>query len=135
MHGKAASGNTPIEACEIGSKFKFLVRFNNLTKAELGLFFTALGLHSDHPFKLKIGGAKPVCFGSVDFQIDKVRVDKRTSEAYLDWDFDRVDVKKDEVWRQECISDANSIIQADLLATLADILKHPNTRNCPSGYY
>ena len=36
---KMASGRTPIEACEVGSKFRFVVNFNNLTKAELGLFF------------------------------------------------------------------------------------------------
>ena len=135
MHGEVASGETPVEACEADSKFEFLVRFNNLTKAELGLFFTALGLHSEYPFKLKIGGAKPVCFGSVNFQIDEVHVDKQTPNAYLDWDFNRVDVEKDGIWMQGCITDANSIIQADLLAILADILKHPNTRNCPSGYY
>lgn len=135
MHGKVAEDKTPIEACEVDSKFRFLVRFNNLTKAELGLFFTALGLHSERPFKPKIGGAKPVCFGSVSFQIDKIHVDKQTSNVYLDWDSNRVDVKLDKVkekWMNGCITDAtNSLIQMNLLKMLAEILKYPNTRQCP----
>ena len=139
MHGEVASGRTPIEACEVGSKFRFVVNFNNLTKAELGLFFTALGHHSEYPFKLKIGGAKPVCFGSIDFQIDEIHVDKQTPDKYLDWDFNRVSVKKDKVkegWMKGCITEAsNSLIQRDLLTEVAKILQYPNTRNCPSGTY
>ena len=139
MHGEVVEGKTPIEACEVDSIFQFLVQFNNLTEAELGLFFTALGLHSEYPFKLKIGGAKPVCFGSVNFQIDEIHADKQTSEKYLNWDFNRVDVKTGEVkneWIKGCITEAtNSIIQDNLLVTLADILKYPNIRNCPIGNY
>ena len=135
MHGKVATGKTPIEACKIGSKFQFHVRFKNLTKAELGLFFTAIGHHPAHPFKLKIGGAKPVCFGSVDFQIDEIHVDKQIAEAYLDWDFSRVDVKNSTVkdnWITECITEAtDSLIHMDLLEMLADTLKYPNSRQCP----
>ena len=134
IHGKVAEGKTPIEACEVDSKFRFLVKFNNLTKAELGVFFTALGLHSDYPFKLKIGGAKPICFGSVGFQIDEIHVDKQTSDAYLDWDFNRIEVKKGEVkkeWMNGCMTEAtNSLIQMNL-KMLAEILKYPNTRQCP----
>ncbi len=135
MHGKVATGKTPIETSKAGSKFQFLVRFNNLKKEELGLFFTALGHHSDYPFKLKIGGAKPICFGSVDFQIDEIHIDKQISDTYLDWDLDRVDVKKDELkkdWMMECVTEAtNLLIQTNLLQKLADTLKHPNPRQCP----
>ena len=139
MHGQVASGQTPVEACEIGSKFRFVIQVDNLTRAEWGLLFTALGYHHEHPFKLKIGGAKPVCFGSIDFQIDEIHVDKQTPGKYLDWDFNRVSVKTDKVmekWMKDSITKAtNSLIQVDLLRTLANILKHPNTRNCPSGTY
>ena len=62
MHGQVASGETPVEACEVGSKFRFVVQVDNLTHAEWGLLFTALGHHPEHPFKIKIGGVKPVCF-------------------------------------------------------------------------
>ncbi len=135
MHGNLGVGKTPIEACDVGSKFRFTVKFNNLSKEELGLFFTSIGLHSDYQFKLKIGGAKPVCYGSVDIQIDKIYIDKQTDERYLDWDYERVEVKKDSVkndWVKDCITKANSsLIQQDLLEMLADILTHPNDRQCP----
>jgi len=70
MHGEVATGNTPVEACEEGTQFRFVMQVDNLKQSEWGLLFTALGHHPNHPFKIKIGGAKPVCFGSIDIQID-----------------------------------------------------------------
>ena len=135
MHGEVAIGKTPIEACDVGSKFQFSVHIDNLKKSEWGLLFTALGHHPEYLFKLKIGGAKPVCFGSVDFKIDEIHVEKQTPDGYLDWDFNRVDVKKDNVkedWVKDCITEAtNSLIQINLLEMLAEILEFPNTRQCP----
>ena len=46
MHGQVASGETPVEACEVGSKFRFVVQIDNLRQAEWGLLFTALGTSS-----------------------------------------------------------------------------------------
>ncbi len=139
MHGEVASGETPIEACEVGSKFRFVVQIDNLTLAEWGLLFTALGHHHDHPFKLKIGGAKPICFGSIDFQVDRVHVDQQTRDQYLNWDVESKSEKTDtqlEEWKRQCITQAtNSLIQTDLLMELAKILKYPYDRNCPSGLY
>ena len=139
MHGQVASGETPVEACEVGSKFRFVVQIDNLTQAEWGLLFTALGHHHDHPFKLKIGGAKPICFGSIDFQVDRVHVDQQTRDQYLNWDVESKSEKTDpqlEEWKRQCITQAtNSLIQTDLLMELANILKYPYDRNCPSGLY
>ena len=139
MHGEVASGETPIEACEIGSKFRFVVQMDNLTQAEWGLFFTALGHHPDHPFKLKIGGIKPACFGSIDFQIDQIQVEEQTRDRYLDWNVKSESAKTDdqlEAWKRECINLAtDSLIKPDLLTKLAQILHYPNDRNCPSGLY
>ena len=139
MHGEVASGETPIEACEKGSKFRFVVQVDNLTRAEWGLFFTALGHHPDHPFKLKIGGIKPACFGSIDFQIEKIQVGEQTRERYLNWDVQSESAKIGEpleAWKRECITKATeSLTKPDLLTKLAQILQHPNERNCPSGMY
>ena len=138
-HGEVASGETPVEACEVGSKFRFVVQADNLTRAEWGLFFTALGHHHEHPFKLKIGGAKPACFGSIEFQIEEVRVEKQIRERYLSWDGQSESEKSGEqleAWKRECIDLAtDSLIKSDLLTKLAQILHHPNDRNCPSGLY
>ena len=139
MHGQEASGETPIEACEVGSKFQFVVQVDNLRQAEWGLLFTALGHHPDYPFKLKIGGAKPVCFGSIDFQIDEIHVEERTRDRYLDWDIPQQSAKigdQLETWKRECMEQArNSLIQQNLLTELAQILQYSNDRNCPSGLY
>ena len=139
MHGEVASGETPVEACEIGSKFRFVVQVDNLTQAEWGLFFTALGHHPDHPFKLKIGGIKPACFGSIDFQIEQIQVEEQTRDRYLNWNVESESAKTGEqleAWKRECIGlSTESLINPDLLTKLAQILHHSNDRNCPSGMY
>ena len=139
MHGHVASGDTPVEACEVGSKFRFVAQVDNLTQAEWGLFFTALGHHHEHPFKLKIGGAKPICFGSIDIQIQQIQVQEQTRERYLDWNVQSQSAMTDEpleAWKLECTHQATgSLIKQDLLTELAQILRYPNDRNCPSGLY
>ncbi len=139
MHGQVASGDTPVEACEVGSKFRFIAQVDNLTLAEWGLFFTALGHHHEHPFKLKIGGVKPACFGSIDIQIQHIQVQEQTRERYLDWNVQSQSAMTDEpleAWQLECTHQATgSLIKQDLLTELAQILRYPNDRNCPSGLY
>ena len=139
MHGEVASGETPVEACKKGSKFRFVIQVDNLKKSEWGLLFTALGHHPDHPFKLKIGGAKPVCFGSIDVQIDEIQVAEQTRNHYLDWDVQSGSTRigeQLEAWKRECTNQAtDSLIKRDLLTDLAQTLRYPNDRNCPSGLY
>ena len=139
MHGEVASGETPVEACEIGSKFRFVVQVDNLTQAEWGLLFAALGHHHEYPFKLKIGGIKPACFGSISFRIENIQVEAQLSERYLDWNVQSESVmagEQLETWKRECTDIAtDSLIKRDLLAALAQILQHRNDRNCPSGLY
>ena len=139
MHGEIASGRTPVEACEKDSKFRFVVQVDNLTQAEWGLFFTALGHHPEYPFKLKIGGIKPACFGSIDFQIEQIQVEEQTRDRYLDWNVKSESAKTGEqleAWKRECINSATELlIKPELLTKLAQILRHSNDRNCPSGLY
>lgn len=138
-HGKVATGKTPFEACEVGSKFRFDVQVDNLSYAELGLFFTALGQHPKHQFNLKIGGAKPRCFGSVNFQIDDVHIYDKPKERYLDWDFNPETMKTGEdlkKWMGNCIDKAtNSLLQVNQLQTLIDDIQPTNDGNCPDGVY
>ena len=139
MHGQVASGDTPVEACEVGSKFRFVAQVDNLTQAEWGLLLTALGHHHEYPFKLKIGGAKPVCFGSIDFHIEEIQVEKQTRDRYLDWNVQSELAKigeQLETWKRECTNQAtDSLIKQNLLTKLAEILRYPNDHNCPSGMY
>ena len=139
MHGEVASGETPVEACKKESKFRFVIQVDNLKQSEWGLLFTALGHHHEHPFKLKIGGAKPVCFGSIDIQIDEIHVAEQNRERYLNWNVQQETARSGEhleIWKRECTDQAtNSIIKQDLLTELAQILRFPNDRNCPSELY
>ena len=138
-HGEVAAGETPVEACEIGSKFRFVVQVDNLTQAEWGLFFAALGHHHEYPFKLKIGGIKPACFGSIAFRIENIQIEAQPRKRYLDWHVQSESAIAGgqlETWKRECTDRAtDSLIKRDLLADLARILQHPNDRNCPSGMY
>lgn len=64
VHGRPQQGEGP--ALEVIRRGQLLVgdlTFINLTEAQLGLLFFALGL--DGSFCLKMGAAKPVCLGSV----------------------------------------------------------------------
>ena len=140
-HGEVATGETPVEACEKGSKFRFVVQVDNLTQAEWGLFLTALGHHTVHPFKIKIGGAKPACFGSIDIKINEAQIEEQNQQRYLDWNAQLESAKIGEQlkkWKSKCIETAmESLIQEDLLTKLAEILAYSNEskRNCPSGLY
>ena len=139
MHGEVASGETPVEACRKGSKFRFVIQVDNLKKSEWGLLFTALGHHHEHRFKLKIGGAKPVCFGSINIQLEKIQIEEQTGERYLNWNVQQEAARSGEqleVWKRECTNQAtDSLIKSDLLTALAQILRYSNDRNCPSGLY
>lgn len=138
-HGEVATGNTAFEACEKDSTFRFNVQIDNLSYAEWGLFFTALGKHPGHPFNLKIGGAKPRCFGSVEFNIDEVNIADNHQDRYLTWDAHTDTVHKDndlKMWINSCCESAeNSLIQLDQLQTLIEEIKPPENGKCPERNY
>jgi hypothetical protein len=55
-----------------GAELPLRIHFLNLSEAELGVLLTALGLHPDHPFPIKLGGGKPVGLGSVQIILNRV---------------------------------------------------------------
>lgn len=69
IHGKPAEGEVETEVVEQNATFEFVMTFQNLTDWELGLIFLAMGL--DKTFHLKLGGAKPRCYGSIEFLPNK----------------------------------------------------------------
>jgi CRISPR/Cas system CSM-associated protein Csm3 (group 7 of RAMP superfamily) len=54
-----------VEAVKKESIFQTYLSFQNLTKEELALLFYAMGIDQD--YRIKVGGAKPRCFGTVRF--------------------------------------------------------------------
>jgi hypothetical protein len=64
-HARPPSGVDPRACIKSGAELPLRIHFLNLSEAELGVLLTALGLHPDHPFPIKLGGGKPVGLGSV----------------------------------------------------------------------
>jgi CRISPR/Cas system CSM-associated protein Csm3 (group 7 of RAMP superfamily) len=64
-HASPPSGVDPRACIKSGAELPLRIHFLNLSEAELGVLLTALGLHPDHPFPIKLGGGKPVGLGSV----------------------------------------------------------------------
>lgn len=129
MHGaRQAAGDGPIEVCKVGSRFAGAIDFANLDRAQLGLLLIALG--QDPSFALKLGGAKPACYGSVRVHVGGIALSQ--AARYLSWDAP-ADLAGD---AGLYIETARSIlVQGEQLATLAELLKWPNERDCPSGNY
>lgn len=129
MHGaRQAAGDGPIEVCKVGSRFAGAIDFANLDRAQLGLLLIALG--QNPPFALKLGGAKPACYGSVRVQVGGITLSQ--AARYLSWDAP-TDLAGDSGLY---IETARSIlVQSEQLAALAELLKWPNERDCPSGNY
>ena len=128
-HGQVATGNVPVEACPEGSEFDFTVHFDNLTEAELGLLLIALG-QGEPPLILKLGGAKPACFGSVRITLSEMRIidDARAACA----DYDAASVEADPAPYLEA---AQELVLTQQLQELAEILKYPSEWECPKGTY
>jgi hypothetical protein len=83
FHGQPASGKVPLQVCVPGSVFRLRVDFSNLSEAELGLLLIGLG-QGDSPMDLKLGGAKPVCCGSMEVQATRVETREGRSDV-LQW--------------------------------------------------
>ncbi|GIV96496.1 MAG: hypothetical protein KatS3mg057_1153 [Herpetosiphonaceae bacterium] len=131
MHGsQQARGDSPIEVCRAGSHFRGIIDFFNLSPDQLGLLLVGLGQHHDYPFPVKLGGAKPACYGSARIGVTELRLaDPRA--RYLDWDAAE-DRCADPV---EFLSVAQKLILKPQLQALAETLRWPHVRACPSGNY
>jgi hypothetical protein len=71
-HARPPSGVDPRACIKSGAELPLRIHFLNLSEAELGILLTALGLHPDHPFPIKLGGGKPVGLGSVQIILNRV---------------------------------------------------------------
>jgi hypothetical protein len=74
FHGRPAQDprQPPVEVIVRGSLMRGTIDFENLSDAELGLLFFALGL--DGSIVLKLGGGKPSCLGSLQMEPGQVEV-------------------------------------------------------------
>jgi CRISPR/Cas system CSM-associated protein Csm3 (group 7 of RAMP superfamily) len=130
MHGtRQAVGDGPIEVCRAGSRLAGALDFANLSAAQLGLLLVGLGQDSAQPFALKLGGAKPACYGSIRVHIQRIALSG--ADRYLDWDAPE-DVDGDAA---SYLDAARGLVLAPQLAAVAEVLRWPNERECPAGNY
>ncbi|MDM7460422.1 MAG: RAMP superfamily CRISPR-associated protein [bacterium] len=73
-HAKPAQGPDPRTCIKTGTQLPLRIHFINLSEAELGVLLTALGLHPQYRFPLKLGGGKPVGLGSVKLTLNALRL-------------------------------------------------------------
>ena len=144
MHGKQASGDQPVEVVPEGEFFSFGIRFDNLEEAEMGVILLALGL-SPRPaesLRLKVGGFKPACYGSVEFEPERLLVEQSFQNC-LDYDAVQDELitdsnllqKRFEGWVSVARDGNNPLVLRDQFTELANTLKYPGERDCPPGLY
>lgn len=131
MHGTPAKGNLPLEACAAGSRFPLAVAFENLLPGELGLLLAALGLGEPRLWP-KLGGAKPVCLGTVEVAEPALLV-LDAEAAYRDFDAAPVPL---EIAPLLAAARAEGFVVEAQLHALAELLRWPREdRDCPDRSY
>lgn len=74
FHASPAEGEDLRLCVKDGIQLKAQVNFMNLSTKELGILFIAFGLHPNYRFPIKVGGGKPVGFGSVSIEVDNLNL-------------------------------------------------------------
>jgi hypothetical protein len=138
-HARPPSGADRRACIKSGAELPLRIHFLNLSEAELGVLFTALGLHPDHPFPIKLGGGKPVGLGSVQIilnrvtllqGVDALKATGRLGQAKTLAGDDLND------FLTQCANAANTLIDGDALGELKTILDEAGLREtAPANPY
>jgi CRISPR type III-B/RAMP module RAMP protein Cmr6 len=115
-----------VEAVKKGSIFKTSLSFQNLTKEELGLLCYAMGVGQD--YMIKVGGAKPRCFGTVRFIPINLKLWTDPLEKAEEQSGDGL---------RNFISDVlacDNLVVPELLNQFRDKISKPD-ESCPKGAY
>jgi hypothetical protein len=130
QHGQTVTqADTPVEVLMPESQLVFATRFENLTQGELGVLLTALGL-GETELVLKLGGGKPVCYGSAIVRLESLQVWDNSQALYAEYDVERAARSPDEYLKK-----ADNLILPNQLERLAGIWAYDMSRRCPEGNY
>jgi CRISPR/Cas system CSM-associated protein Csm3 (group 7 of RAMP superfamily) len=129
-HGQPATGKEPFEVLPVGTQFNFRVDVESLTKEEMCLLLTAMGVIGD--LKPKLGGGKPRCLGSAEVTLQQARF-WSPLDAALKYERNESNLNADQLRAQ--VAESNRLIQQEALNRLKDILKHPRQEDCPPELY
>lgn len=116
-----------VEAIKKDSTFAVNLSFDNLSKSELSLLLHAMGIGQE--FLIKVGGAKPRCFGSVKFMPQKMKVSNNIYD-----DFDEKGGKTLESYLQEILSN-KQLIKENLLDQFVQATMESSDEPCPRRLY
>jgi len=135
-HGKPTEDTrrSPVEVIAKGSFLIGAIDFENLTAAELGVLFFALGL--DSSIALKLGGGKPVCLGSL--RVEPGEIELVQAEHFLQAKA-AIEVLESEQLIAYLGEKMQAALQAGILLIeqaqkLREILQYPHDRECPDQY-
>jgi len=125
----------PVEVIVPSSVVRGMVDFENLSYAEMGILFFALGL--DGSFALKLGGGKPACLGSL--RTNPLRLELLNSDHFLRAEPSVETLEGDEMVvyfgeQMQAAVGAKMILKGQV-GRLREILRYPNERECPVGMY
>jgi CRISPR/Cas system CSM-associated protein Csm3 (group 7 of RAMP superfamily) len=130
-HARPASGADPRACIKSGAELPLRIHFLNLSEAELGVLLTALGLHPDHPFPIKLGGGKPVGLGSVQVIPQRINLlqgaDALKATGRLGQSQTLVGDALDK-FTTRCAQAADKLIDGDALGELESILGEAGLR-------
>jgi CRISPR/Cas system CSM-associated protein Csm3 (group 7 of RAMP superfamily) len=130
-HARPPSGADPRACIKSGAELPLRIHFLNLSEAELGVLLTALGLHPDHPFPIKLGGGKPVGLGSVQVVCRQITLlqgaDSLKATGRLGQSQTLVGDTLDK-FTTRCAQAADKLIDGDALGELESILGEAGLR-------
>ena len=129
-HGRPSEGNEPIEVLPKGTRFKFEVEVESLSKEEMCLLLTAMGILED--LKLKVGGAKPRCLGSVQVSLLRAHF-WDTYESGTSYQRRGNILSPSELIQQ--VKNSDGLIDKGKLSRLRLLLGHPEKGECPPRLY
>ena len=125
----------PVEVLPKGSRVQGQLDFENLTAAELGLLFFALGMEGSIVFKL--GGGKPLGLGSL--RVFTAELTLLGANHFLSPDIDETIYKDQElnqfVGKLFETAHANKLLLLAQATALAEILAYKPDRQAPDGAY
>lgn len=107
-----------------GSELATRIHFSNLAKSELGVLFACMGVSPPYRFPIKLGGGKPVGWGSVALSVTGIELIKNPIASSGRLSSQAVgDVK---AFISECINEANGLIRKDALDKIMNQVFNPN---------
>ncbi len=120
---KPAKNHRFVEAVSKGTHFRFTFSFDNLLEEELSLILHAMGVNQD--YRIKVGGAKPRCFGTVRF-------------TTLGGSLYNNPIENPTKIAEQAVKDfmkKTELINPELLKTLSERLRPREDKTCPKGVY